>query len=277
MAMPRNGLVPLAGLTVTLLWPCYGRCDESPRARADALFHEGRDAMRAGDVPAACAKFAESEGLDPAKGTLLNLAFCEESAGNLVAARSHLTELLATEGLDENRRSLALAHQRQIDERLASTAQVRPTPPPDQTPPESATPYPAAARPVLVGAPRTTRAKAPAPRDSENASAQNSALYLLGGLGLVSLGTGAVAGILVIDKAHTVDAHCENKRCDDVGLEAAASGRTLSTISTITVGAGLVMTLTATYFLLFRHHSEGSHVSVGAAPGGARLSYAGAF
>jgi len=56
---------------------------------ADALFHEGRKLAEAGDFTHACPKFAESERLDPAPGTLLNLAECEEHLGHIVEAQEH--------------------------------------------------------------------------------------------------------------------------------------------------------------------------------------------
>ncbi|MFO0567610.1 MAG: hypothetical protein U0263_18270 [Polyangiaceae bacterium] len=50
---------------------------------AEALFNAGRDAVKAGDYPTACAKFRESNRLDPAPGTVLNLADCEEHLGHV--------------------------------------------------------------------------------------------------------------------------------------------------------------------------------------------------
>jgi hypothetical protein len=53
---------------------------------AEALFLEGRKAADAGDYSAACPKFAESYRLDPAPGTLLNTADCEERLGHIATA-----------------------------------------------------------------------------------------------------------------------------------------------------------------------------------------------
>jgi hypothetical protein len=55
-------------------------------AAADALFEAGRKAAEAGDYSAACPKFAESYRLDPAMGTLLNVADCEERLGHVATA-----------------------------------------------------------------------------------------------------------------------------------------------------------------------------------------------
>src|SRR5687768_2981870 len=47
-------------------------------AAAEALFRQGRQAADAGDHAKACEKFKESNRLDPALGTVFNIADCEE-------------------------------------------------------------------------------------------------------------------------------------------------------------------------------------------------------
>jgi hypothetical protein len=59
---------------------------------ADRLYEEGRQAAQRRDWPLACRKFKESEGLEPAPGTLLNLGDCEEHLGALVDAVGHFTD-----------------------------------------------------------------------------------------------------------------------------------------------------------------------------------------
>src|SRR4051812_39080468 len=53
---------------------------------AEALFDEGRRLMTDGQTRQACDKFRESERLEPAVGTLLNLARCEKTLGRTASA-----------------------------------------------------------------------------------------------------------------------------------------------------------------------------------------------
>jgi hypothetical protein len=74
-------------ITAIALGSSPGRAD-TPRdaAGAEALFAEGRRLMVAGDYAKACPMLANSEALDPAPGTALNLAFCYEKAGKFASA-----------------------------------------------------------------------------------------------------------------------------------------------------------------------------------------------
>lgn len=80
------------------------------QAAADALFDSARAAMAKGDFAAACEQFRASDQLDPALGTELNLAECEEQRGHL--ARAWALYRTAEEQLAAKDERLALAHAR---------------------------------------------------------------------------------------------------------------------------------------------------------------------
>jgi hypothetical protein len=82
-------------------------------ATAEALFEAGRAARVRGDYETACAKLGESQRLDPAAGTLMNLAACEERRGRLASAWESFRGALGLLRADDERRAI-------VSERLAS-------------------------------------------------------------------------------------------------------------------------------------------------------------
>jgi hypothetical protein len=69
-----------------LLWAGAARAQRGDAAAAEQLFSAGRVAFERGDFEQACPKFEESQRLDPAAGTLINLAACYEKLGRLASA-----------------------------------------------------------------------------------------------------------------------------------------------------------------------------------------------
>lgn len=61
---------------------------------AELLFLEGRDLFNAGQFASACPKFEQSNALDPAAGTLLNLARCREMLKDTQGACESLAAVL---------------------------------------------------------------------------------------------------------------------------------------------------------------------------------------
>ena len=87
-------------------------------AAAEVLFQEGRDALQSGNLPVACAKFRESERLDPGVGTLMNLADCEEKIGRLASAWERWREAIDTMGQSDERLSYARGRSSALDRRV---------------------------------------------------------------------------------------------------------------------------------------------------------------
>lgn len=93
---------------VAIVWvtPRVGAQAVDPAA-AEAVFRAGREAARAGYHGLACEKFRESYRLQPAVGTVLNIAICEEELGELASAWQHYHEVLQRLAPDDARTAVA--------------------------------------------------------------------------------------------------------------------------------------------------------------------------
>jgi len=79
-------------------------------AEAEALFRDGRTLIKAGRTSEACAKFAESNRLDPQTGALLNLALCHEEEGKMASAWAEFNEVAERSGPTSERTGFAQRH-----------------------------------------------------------------------------------------------------------------------------------------------------------------------
>jgi hypothetical protein len=87
-------------------------------ANAVALFKEARADARKGNHSAACPKFRESYALDPAIGTLFNVADCDEREGHLVAAMRRFEDGLAHLPASDGRASYVRSRIATLDGRV---------------------------------------------------------------------------------------------------------------------------------------------------------------
>ena len=77
-------LKALGALTCIVCWG--SPCQAQDSAAAEALFRSAREAAETGDWVTACDRFEESKRLEPAPGTVLNLARCREQLGQIASA-----------------------------------------------------------------------------------------------------------------------------------------------------------------------------------------------
>jgi hypothetical protein len=104
-----------------------GAFADSREREAARLFEEARVLQKQGQIEEACARFEASERLDPAVGTLLNLAECAERAGATATAwrRYQQAAALAARRADAERQALALRKRDDLEPRLSKLV-VRP-------------------------------------------------------------------------------------------------------------------------------------------------------
>jgi hypothetical protein len=84
----------------------------SGEAVAETLYREGRKLMGDARYAEACAKFAESQRLDPASGTLLNLAACHDAEHLFATAWLEYTESIALARRDQREDRVRYAEER---------------------------------------------------------------------------------------------------------------------------------------------------------------------
>jgi tetratricopeptide (TPR) repeat protein len=70
---------------------------------ADEAFKKGRDLLKAGRYAEACEQFEQSQALDPALGTLFNIAQCDEHIGKLASAMAAYREVVSRDTKAERR------------------------------------------------------------------------------------------------------------------------------------------------------------------------------
>jgi hypothetical protein len=87
-------------------------------AAAEQLFVAARAAMEKGDFKTACERFAESQRLDPAAGTLINLADCLDRQGKIASAWQRWKEALDMLRPDDERRAAVSQRAQSIEARV---------------------------------------------------------------------------------------------------------------------------------------------------------------
>lgn len=266
--------------------------------------------MKRGEPANACPRFAESQRLDPAPGTLLNLSECEEAIGKLADAWRHIRETLKQLPEDDDRVPIARQRAESLERRVPRLTIDLETGAPSDTRillDETEVLRPGQEQVInpgthVVGAIAAGRGRrvvtfrvaegerlglriGPEPLQSLTPRAQTAGgpgrtwAWVAGGVGVAGLGAAAITGSILIGKQKTVDSHCESDRaCDRTGYNASRDGQRLEPWywgSLVVGGLGV-----ATSVVLFATTKpSGGRTQVGAAPlpGGAALSVTGAF
>ncbi len=113
----------LALLLSALPAPSKAFAQPSDVARAEQLFEEGRALMKRGEYSRACARFEESQALDPGGGTILNLGICRRQEGRTATAHAVLREALEQARVDGRADRMATA-QKHLDALAAVLSRV---------------------------------------------------------------------------------------------------------------------------------------------------------
>jgi hypothetical protein len=118
------------------------------------------------------------------------------------------------------------------------------------------------------------------PADRSTGSGQRTLGFAIGGLGLAGLATSLITGAMVISRKSTVERECNGNLCTQAGLDAADSGKTLSTVSTIAFAVGAAGVGVGTYLILSASDEQRAyapHLGIRTALDGAALELGGSF
>jgi hypothetical protein len=305
--MKLGGYVGTAALAAACMWSTIANAAEGDAATAEALFEQARQEMDQKNYDSACEKFRESQRLDPAPGTLLNLANCEEQRGKLATAWELYRAAMADLPADDSRMEVAKTRVSDLSARIPKltiklaagspqgTVVVRDGVELGAASLGTALPVDPGEHEIVVRAPghadSSTRVSlaeretkvvdvAPGPAGEggsavgagdtggDSGSSQRTLGYVLGGVGVAGVGVAVVTGFMALGKKSTVDEHCDSDRfCDAEGADAAESGRTLATVSTVGWIVGALGIGAGVYFILSSGSDGKSETGVRAAVG----------
>jgi hypothetical protein len=123
--------------------------------------------------------------------------------------------------------------------------------------------------PVVIAPPDKTRG---------SDEMQRTIGLVVGGVGAAALVVGGVTGVMALDRASTVEDHCdENLACDAEGFDAAQSGDTLSLVSTITVAGGAAALVGGAVLYFTAKRSKSTALAPTASRNGFGLMFGGRF
>jgi tetratricopeptide (TPR) repeat protein len=255
-------------------------------AAAEQLFDQGRAAIVRKDWTAACTAFEQSQGLDPATGTLLNLGECRYQLGRLASAWQDFVEALRELPAGDPRRDYAQGRVTELEKKLPKlVVTLKGDAPAGTRIVKNGVEMPSAtlgielavdpgAVTLTVTAPGRTDAQftvdarpgevaridvAPgaerAPASEAGASGTRTIGFVVGGVGIAGVVTGAVTGALALSQASDYRSDCPSGLCASKATlananSASSSASTLAAVSTVGfiagaagIGAGLYLVL----------------------------------
>jgi hypothetical protein len=262
---------------------------------ADVLFRQGRAAADVGDYPHACIAFTESLRLDPAPGTVLNLADCEEHMGRLASAWTHFLRVASVLPGTDERHDVGRERAATLASRVPWLAITLAADAPREARVfcddvevdrgRLATPLPVDPGPhtVLVVAPGresritavlaveretvhvTASAGATTPQEALPPAApahNHAAAWIVGAAGIASLGVGTYFGARALAERSWSDASCTGGRCASAAaLGEYQAARSDARASDVALGIGVVA-LAVGGFLLLTSSSSDAHAGM---------------
>ncbi|HTM44141.1 MAG TPA: hypothetical protein VL137_04255 [Polyangiaceae bacterium] len=266
---------------------------------AEQLFSEGRAALEAGDYATACKKFEESNRLEPAAGTLMNRATCEQRSGKIATAWQLWREALDQLDPSDDRVRYARAQLQALEPRIPRLT-IKPAAPLSPSVAvfrdgvrlaDGSLNVPLRVDPgthlvlvrmeghsdqrysidlqerqrseILV---RVGQALPGPQREPALAGKSSPTLgYVLASIGLAGIGGAVVTQVMMEKEKETIAVNCPNKRCNEQGFAAVQNGRKLLIANRILWGVGGTAFVGGVALVLFHSDSSSGEQRVGLA------------
>ena len=270
--------------------------------------------MEAKNYADACQKFAESEKLDPAAGTAMNLATCEEKLGKLASAWQHWKEAIDALPPKDDRVTFARSRVEELEKKLPrlqitlasggdhgakvfrDEIEIGPggqgVPLPVDPGPHTITVRMPSHLPKSVSVslaigeqaqidvhPGAVDTSGSASSSVSSSSSTRTLGWVLGGVGIAGVGTAIASGLLLVNTKKTVADNCTaDKVCTQEGLDAVDNGKKLVIVNTAGwIVGGLGLGLGAYFVLSSPKSSTSAAITTRLGPDGASLSCIGSF
>lgn len=131
---------------------------------------------------------------------------------------------------------------------------------------------PTQAAPVAASSP-----PAAATHDTPRATFHKPLAYVLGGVGVVTLGVGSYFGIRAISENGKADDACPNGRCTGEGIEHDEAARSAATAANVLMASGAALLAAGVVIYLVRPREDSVQVALSTGPGSAQLKLQGSF
>ncbi len=283
-------------------------------ARADEQFRKGRNEQDRGNCQKALEYFRESHALKPGRGTLLNMGLCEKKLGQLAKAMQHLEELLPQLPSGDDRRAIVRDALAEIKPKVPNLRIVLKADSPAGT---VVTYDNAELEPTMIGTdmpvdpgkhvvvveapglpnrqydvvmeegkrqtlqvePGSPNSSAPAVSKDSSRNTKRTVGFVVGGVGVAGLITGAITGGLALSDHTAAEKACPTRKgCSPEAIDIASRGQTLSIVNTVALALGVVgVGVSIPLILTSGKGKETSSVGFWVSPDGARFGLSGRF
>jgi hypothetical protein len=256
---------------------------QDAHTEAQEKFAQGRAAMVRGDYKSAYESFKQSRALESGRGTLVNLAICEEALGLLVLAQQHFVEVLPELPSEDDRVPVVKEHINSLRTRVPHLRVDAAGAPAGATilVDDKATTESALDDLLLDPGAHVVIAKAPGQPDrrydttlgdgkrgvvkiiwqsstsaqpsegSSSGSGKRTAGFVIGGIGVAGLALGGITGAIALSDHGSVTSACPSQKgCSADVVSKASAGKTMSIVSTAGFAGGVLGVGIGAYLIL---------------------------